>query len=84
MLHQPEIWKIIKDNLPNDVWVTLQEIYKIIERNVNLNDDDFEPQAPNSDIPKWKRNVRNVLQYRKQTGEIEWDGDAKYKLVRIR
>ena len=84
MLHQPEIWKIIKDDLPSDVWVTLQDLYRIIERNADLDDEDFEPQSPNSDIPKWKRNVRNVLQYRKTTGEIEWDGDAKYKLVRIR
>ena len=27
-----------------------------------------------------KRNVRNVLQYRKGTGEIEWDGQAKYRI----
>jgi hypothetical protein len=84
MLHQPEIWKIIKDNLPNHGWVTLQDIYRIIKQNAVLDDEDFKPQSPNSDIPKWKRNVRNVLQYRKTTGEIEWDRDAKYKLVRIR
>ena len=51
-----------------------------MERNSNLDDEDLEPQAPGSDIPKWKRNVRNVLQYRKKTGEIEWDGEAKYRL----
>jgi hypothetical protein len=84
MLHQPDIWQIIKDNLPNDVWVTLQDICKIIESNVTLDDEDFEPQSPSSEIPKYKRNIRNVLQYRKRRGEIEWDGDAKYKLVRIR
>ena len=84
MLHQPRIWQIINDKLPNDVWVTLQDIYKIIERNVTLDEEDFKPQSPNSEIPKYKRNVRNVLQYRKTTGQIEWDGDAKYKLVRIR
>lgn len=84
MLHLPEIWKIIKDNLPNNVWVTLQDIYRTIENNCILDDEDFEPQPPTSEIPKWKRNVRNVLQYRKNTGEIEWDGGAKYKIVRIR
>ena len=62
----------------------MQDIYRIIERIVDLDDEDFEPQSPNSDIPKYKRNVRNVLQYRKRKGEIEWDGDAKYKLVIIR
>lgn len=79
MLHQPDIWRIIKDNMPNNVWVTLQDIYRTTEDKAVLDDEDFEPQSPISDLPKWKRNVRNVLQYRKTTGEIEWDGDAKYR-----
>lgn len=58
----------------------MEEIYRIVEQNSCLDDEDWEPQAPGSDIPKWKRNVRNVLQYRKKTGEIEWDGEAKYRL----
>jgi hypothetical protein len=58
--------------------MSLDEIYQTIQRYGDLNDEDFEPQSPTSDLPKWKRNVRNVLQYRKKTGEIHWDGDAKY------
>jgi hypothetical protein len=80
MLHLPEIWHIIRMNLSLEKWTSLEEIYLIVERNTNLDDEDWEPQAPGSDIPKWKRNVRNVLQYRKKTGEIEWDGEAKYRL----
>lgn len=71
MLHQPDFWRIIKDNMPNNVWVTLQDIYRTTEDKAVLDDEDFEPQSPISDLPKWKRNVRNVLQYRKTTGEIE-------------
>jgi len=80
MIRLPEIWAIIRIKLPSGIWVSLDEIYRIIEHNHKLDDEDCEPQAPNSDIPKWKRNVRNVLQYRKTTGEIEWDGNAKYML----
>ena len=30
---------------------------------------------------RWKRNVRNVLQRRKSTGEVQWDGSASYRLA---
>jgi len=80
MLRLPEIWDIIRKNLSKEKWTSLEEIYRIVERTANLDNEDWEPQAPRSIIPKWKRNVRNVLQYRKKTGEIEWDGEAKYRL----
>jgi len=66
--------------MPRGCWVSLHDIYQTVERCGNLDLEDFEPQSPASDIPKWKRNVRNVLQYRKRTGEIDWGGDASYLL----
>ncbi len=80
MLRLPDIWDVIREKLSKEKWTSLEEIYRIVELNSNLDDADLEPQAPGSDIPKWKRNVRNVLQYRKNTGEIEWDGETKYRL----
>ena len=80
MLHLPEIWDIIRKNLSREKWTSLEIIYRLVEQKSALDDEDRKPQAPGSDIPKWKRNVRNVLQYRKKTGEIEWDGEAKYRL----
>jgi len=61
-------------------WVLLEEIYQLIEREASLDNEDFEPQSPSSDIPKWKRNVRNVLQYRKKRDAIRWNGKAAYFL----
>ena len=72
MTHLPEIWECIKVNLPKGQWVPLERIYSIVEQNIQLDKEDFEWQSPSSNIPKWKRNVRNVLQYRKKKGEIEW------------
>jgi hypothetical protein len=80
MLHLPEIWDIIRKNLAKEKWTSLEKVYQLVEQKSSLDDEDWKPQAPGSDIPKWKRNVRNVLQYRKKTGEIEWDGEAKYRL----
>ena len=79
MTHHPEIWEYIKNNMPRGEWVPLDDIYRLIEGNIALDKEDYEWQSPSSDIPKWKRNVRNVLQYRK-TSEIEWDRYGKYKL----
>ncbi len=71
MIRLPEIWDIIKHHMPKSEWIPLQDIYELVSRNGRLDDEDFEPQSPTSDLPKWKRNVRNVLQYRKRTGEID-------------
>ena len=80
MTHQPEIWLCIKKNIKKGYWTTIEDIYKIVQLNISLDSEDFQPQSPSSDIPKWKRNVRNVLQYRKKTGEIEWNGRAGYRM----
>ena len=57
----------------------LDNIYRIVESTLRLDSEDYEWQSPISSIPKWKRNVRNVLQYRKKIGEIEWDGHENYR-----
>lgn len=80
MTHLPEIWKCLKSKLPRGKWIDLQTIYSVVEKNLSLDKEDFEPQSPTSDIPKWMRNVRNVLQYRKGTGEVEWDSAGNYRL----
>ena len=80
MIHHPEIWGIIQTHMQRERWISLTEIYQMVERYGNLDVEDFEPQSPTSDIPKWKRNVRNVLQSRKGSGEIQWDEDANYLL----
>ena len=75
-----EIWEIITAELTRDEWIPLQDIYSLIEANVNLKTDDFLPSAPTISEPKWMRNVRNVLQHRKSTGDIAWDRDGKYMI----
>ena len=80
MTRLPEIWVCLKQNMTKGLWTSLETIYEIVQNNLSLDTEDFQPQSPSSDIPKWKRNVRNVLQYRKKTGEIEWDGSAHYRI----
>lgn len=80
MTRLPEIWDCLRNNLAKGKWIALGDIYSLIGKNINLDEEDYEWQSPTSDIPKWKRNVRNVLQYRKGTGEIEWDGHGSYRM----
>jgi hypothetical protein len=75
-----EIWKVIDSEFPRDEWVSLQNIYSLVEANVQLKQDDFLPSAPKSDEPKWMRNVRNVLQNRKTKGDVAWDKNGKYMI----
>ena len=75
---QPVMWDLMCRRLPKGEWVSLQDIYDLIEGEVDLEPDDFEPAATTTTTPRWKRNVRNILQYRKGTGEIVWSGDARY------
>jgi len=80
MTHLAQIWDCIVRYLPRRQWVQLDDIYRLIEHKIDLDAEDYEWQSPSSDTPKWKRNVRNVLQYRRKTGDIEWDGSASYRL----
>ena len=78
--HLQDIWTVINEKLPRDEWIHLQSIYDMIESNIQLRPDDFLPAAPNSSRPKWMRNVRNVLQQRKNNGYIAWDKNGKYMI----
>lgn len=80
MTHLPDIWACIKEYLPRNRWVPLEDIYVLIQRNIRLDYEDEQPQSPRSSIPKWKRNVRNVLQYRKMNDDIEWDRKGNYRM----
>jgi hypothetical protein len=80
MTHLPDIWDCLRRKLPKGKWIKLEEIYTIVESELRLDEEDYEWQSPSSNIPKWKRNVRNVLQYRKRTGEIGWEGQAGYRI----
>lgn len=77
---QPVMWDLMRSRLPKGEWVRLQNIYTLIEKEIDLEPDDFEPAATTTTTPRWQRNVRNILHYRKGTEEIVWSGDARYMI----
>ncbi len=80
MIHSDQLWKVIQGVLPRDRWLPLGQLYPRIEARVTLDREDFLPSAPTNDEPKWKRNVRNVLQQQKATGKVLWNGHGSYRL----
>ena len=76
MIHASEIWEIIEEKMPRGRWIALQEIYRLVENHGNLDSDDYESEFDESSVPKWKRNVRNVLQQKKRK-QIHWDKTNK-------
>jgi hypothetical protein len=79
MTRAPELWEIIRQVLRRDRWTTLGELYSYVEGRAHLDREDHVPEAPGSSVPKWKRNVRNVLQRRRATDEVVWNGAAEYR-----
>lgn len=83
MINSSEIWNCLKTHLSKNECITLQNIYKIIQKMIDLDSEDMEPESPNSNIPKWKRNIRNVLGNKRLSGHIIRAGKAKYKLSKL-
>ena len=75
---QQRMWKVMQEQMKRGEWYNLQSVYKLIQKELTLRDDDWEPAVSSTGDARWHRNVRNILQYRKQTDDIVWSGDAKY------
>ena len=52
MTRLPEIWVCLKQNMTKGLWTSLETIYEIVQNNLSLDTEDFQPQSPSSDIPK--------------------------------
>jgi len=66
--------------MPRGQWVRLADLYSLVEQYRQLDDEDWDVDAPGSSSPRWQRNVRNVLQRRKVCGDIDWAGGGLYHL----
>ncbi len=75
MITSGKIWGVLDGKMPYDEWVPLREIYELVERHGELDDED------NADPAVWKKKVRAVLQHRRRIGQIVSGGNAHYKLV---
>jgi hypothetical protein len=81
VLTTSEAWRVIAERLPRGVWVPLKDVYDTVSRHAVLDDRDFAPEAKRrSSAPRWKRTIRNALQRHKAIGDIEWNGEGRFRL----
>jgi hypothetical protein len=81
VLHADEIWDTLQRYMRRGVWISVKEIYELIESHAELDEADMEPAATGHSDVRWRRNVRNVLQQKKHTKALEWDGKTRYRLL---
>lgn len=79
MLNSKTAWSVISEKAPRGEWIGLDRIYAIVEAGATLDNGDRVGISDKSASPKWKRTVRNVLQRKKSLGEIEWDGQGRFR-----
>ena len=73
MSKSDEIRTCLEKNAKKNIYLSLSEIYNIIEKNLILDKDDLSSVTNEHKEPKWQRNVRNVLQSDKETSNITWN-----------
>lgn len=81
VLHADDIWRVIRHSMRPGVWLDITDIHKLVAEHVELDAEDLMPAGPGHSDVRWRRNVRNVLQQRKQSGELEWERPRRYRLV---
>lgn len=64
-----EIWRILSVYAPKRRWISIGEVFTIVESRSTLDSEDL--RLGNSLTPKWKLNVRRVLQTKKRKGVIQ-------------
>ncbi|MBP7770145.1 MAG: hypothetical protein KA055_03390 [Aliarcobacter sp.] len=73
MSKSDEIRTCLEKNAKKNIYLSLSEIYNIIEKNLILDEDDLSSVTNEHKEPKWQRNVRNVLQSDKENSNITWN-----------
>ena len=81
MIHQHEILDALKKGMKRGEKYELVEIYSLVERICRPDNEDYDPAGPRSPEPKWKRNVRNALQFSRKKGIVFWDSNGLYEHI---
>ena len=76
MLAAESIRRIIYGAVQTGTWTPLNDLYHLVDRSGELQQDDHLPSAPGNPEARWRRNVRNVLQVDKECPRVDWDPDG--------
>lgn len=71
MTNDTTLWATLRKHVPRRKWVSLQEIYQIVQRNVALDAEDLGCRSTHPASPRWKRNVRRLLHAKRHDGTLK-------------
>lgn len=63
------LWATVQRHVPKRRWVSTGEILSIIESHSTFDHDDLTLHSSN--LPRWKLNVRRLLQQKKKDGTLK-------------
>lgn len=75
---RPAIWRALQAGMRPDQPYALQEIYAVVGKTIVFDSEDLESDGVSQS--KWERNVRNLLQYRLDTGDVHRTDRGEYVL----
>ncbi len=70
MTDNKTIWNTLQEHVPKRKWISLSEIFAIIQARILLDADDLGPASSHSETPRWEANVRRLLRVKVQTGIV--------------
>ena len=74
MIQVSKIWSILKDHVPRKRWVSIGEIFSIVESHSTLDNEDLKVHTPTANSPRWKVAVRRLLATQKKGGKVRGRG----------
>ena len=70
MLPESTIWNILHDHVPHGKWVSMREIYSIVESHSVLDKSDLAMYRMNTLTPAWRIRVKRLLDQKRVAGKI--------------
>jgi hypothetical protein len=81
MLTSSRAWEIIATKAEQDRWLTVADLYALVEQSTELDESDRAPVAEHGQSTRWHRTVRNALQQAKRRGAVEWQRGQGFRLT---
>ncbi len=70
MLPESTIWTFLQEHVPHGQWISIGQIFAIVESHGMIDSADLQAHRTNSATPAWRNRVRRVLEQKKRAGKI--------------
>jgi hypothetical protein len=71
MLPEATIWNILQAHVPHGQWISMSEIFAIVQLHGKFDSGDLEAYRRNTLTPAWRVRVKRILDKKKKAGKIQ-------------